>query len=499
MGIRERRYGSLKKTGHGATLQFRLTLLVVIAVLVVLGAGMFVDHHLAYRRHINSTIGSLEEQARALTLARLAITDPVRFARYVDDFCAQMNYYISPGHHILVLDETGAVAVRSRHHSGAEVEEALLSGDPRDRILSVGKHRLAQVRLRDKRGTMIIVAQYLDHMEGILQAQLISLGLIAAVTALALTLLIYIIMKIWVIAPVNSLVAAARQWAARDFSARSGSTGPADFRLLVDEFNIMSEQLERHEHNRISELEQARHIQANLLPTTQPSVQGLRIATEYRPAGHVAGDLYDLFNLPHGRTGIAVVDVCGHGISAALLTGVVKMSLRRRLAEKEDLSEAMRLVNHDLLACTPEGHFITACVGLWDQQDRAWTYCAAGHPGGLLLTQNCPESLESTASLLGVLEGTDWPTKTIRLSPGDRVFLYTDGIIESGLADGKIENYDLEEVVNDCIDLGLTEQVATIMAGTVRRSNGRMKDDATIIAFEVLPEPALRLLSPVSD
>jgi serine phosphatase RsbU (regulator of sigma subunit) len=408
-----------------------------------------------------------------------------------------MDEHVSPGHHILVLDETGEVAIRARRHSGAEVEEALLSSSPHDRVLSIGKHRLAQVRLKEEDGTTIIIAQYLDHMERILRAQVISRGLTTGVTALAIILLIYLVIRIWVIRPINNLAAAARKWATRNFSARSAPIGPADFRLLADEFNLMSEELERHEHNRVAELEQARHIQANLLPAKQPAISGLQIAAEYRPAQHVAGDLYDIFKLSHNRTCIAILDVCGHGISAALLTGVVKMSLHRRLAEKDDLSEAMRLVNDDLLACVPEGHFVTACAGLWNQEDQSWTYCAAGHPGGLLLTQNHTKSLEATAPLLGVFAGTDWPTNAVKLSPGDRVFLYTDGVVEAGLAEGKVEPYDLEKVLNNYIDLSLSEQVATIMAGTTRCISGRIKDDATIVAFEILPEPVLRPLSPV--
>jgi HAMP domain-containing protein len=488
--MRVQHYWSSKRRGHSATLQFRLTFLIVITVLAVLGAGIFVDYHFAYQRHVNATLASLEEQARALVVANSRITERVEFAGYVDDFCAQMNEHISPGHHILVLDATGKVIIRARHHSGAEVEKALLSSSPQDRILAIGEHRLAQVRLKED-GITIIIAQYLDHMERILRAQVVSRSVMAGITALAIILLLYLVIRIWVIRPVNNLAGAAREWAGRNFSVRSIPMGPADFRLLADEFNSMSKALERHERNRIAELEQARQIQSNLLPAKQPTVSGLHIATEYRPAQHVAGDLYDIFNLSNGRTCIAVLDVCGHGISAALLTGVVKMSLHRRLAEKDDLECAMKLVNDDLLACTPEGQFATACVGIWNQKDQSWTYCAAGHPGGLLLTRNNTESLESTAPLLGVLTGTDWPINVVRLSPGHRVFLYTDGVVEAGSTEGELEDYNLEKVLNDSSDLSLSEQVATIMAGTIRRSGGSIKDDATIVAFEVLPKPVL--------
>jgi HAMP domain-containing protein len=495
--MRRQRYESVGQTEHSATLQSRLTVLIVVAVLVVLCASTFVDYHRTYKQHINVTLASLEEQARALIVARSIITEQTEFAGYVDDFCAQMNEHISPGHHVLVLDKTGTVAIRTRHHSGPEVEEALLSFDPNNPIMFVDKHKLAQVRIEDKDGSIVIVAQYLDNMEKILRGQLVSRGFTTATTALAIILIIYFVLKTWVIKPVNNLATTAKQWAKRNFSARADPTGPADFRFLAYEFNSMSQQLQGHEQNRIAELEEAKQIQEKLLPASQPAISGLYITADYRPAEQVAGDLYDIFKLSHNRTCIAILDVCGHGISAALLTGVVKMSLHRRLAEKDNLSEAMSLVNDDIIACVPEGHFVTACVGLWDQEDQSWTYCAAGHPGGLLLTQNHAKSLEATAPLLGVFEGRDWPISSVKLSPGDRVFLYTDGVVESGLGEGEAEYYNLPNVLNCCVDSGLREQVATIMDGMTQRSSGRIKDDATIVAFEVLPKPALQPLSPV--
>ena len=133
----ERHYDGLKKTEHGTTLQSRLTLLIVIAVLVVLTAGILVDYHLAYRRQVEATLASLEEQARALVVARSRITNQYEFAGYVEDFCAQMNEHISPGHHILVLDSAGQPAIRARHHSGAEVEQALIAAASQDQILTI--------------------------------------------------------------------------------------------------------------------------------------------------------------------------------------------------------------------------------------------------------------------------------------------------------------------------------------------------------------------------
>ena len=398
-----------------------------------------------------------------------------------------MNDYISPGHHILLLDKKGNIAVRTRHHSGAEVEEALLAADPQEQILCIGKHKLAQVRRIDQDGTIIILAQYLDHMEEILESQLISRGITAAATAFVIIFLIYLVLNYWVIKPVTNLVTAAREWADRNFAARSTPTGPSDLHLLAEEFNSMAAQLERHEHNLTAELEQANQIQAKLLPTTQPNVPGLVVATEYRPAAHVAGDLYDIFKLPDGKTAIVIMDVCGHSISAALLTGVVKMSLHRRLAENDDLCVSMKLVNKDLLDCMPVGQFVTACVGIWDQKGRTWTYCGAGYHAGELLSHGKIKSLAATAPLLGVLtDDVAWKTEKISLSVGDRVFLYTDGVIEAGTPDNRLKISGLQKTLNSLADSSITEQVKSTMSQVIQHDAGIVKDDATIVAFEVL-------------
>jgi sigma-B regulation protein RsbU (phosphoserine phosphatase) len=243
----------------------------------------------------------------------------------------------------------------------------------------------------------------------------------------------------------------------------------------------MSKRLETHEKNRTAELEQAKEIQTNLLPVTKPDVKGITIEAKYQPAKYVAGDLYDIFNLSDERTAIVILDVCGHGISAALLTGVVKMSIHRHLAENIDLSKAMKSVNSDLLSCMPLGHFVTACVSIWNNKEMSWDYCAAGHPGGVLLKKNLTETLKPTAPLLGVLPESDWPSEKLVLSSGNRIFLYTDGVVEAEISKSGPNILSFEQVILNSSDLDLGEQVSNIMAQTTQET----QDDATIVAFKV--------------
>lgn len=243
---------------HWGSLRSRLTVSVVATVLVVVAVGMIVDYRREYRVHARGLSASLEEQARGLKVARARIPDPQGFADHVDELCAQMNDYVSPGHHILVLDGEGKVLVGSRHHSGPEVEQAMLSAGEAQPILTVGSHELAQFRLKDSDGATIIVAQYLDHMEGILWAQLLSRTLGAGAIAIAIMALIYFVINLWVLKPFGRLAAGAKKWSQRDFSARCEENGPSGFRALAREFNSMAGELERHERRRTTELERAR-------------------------------------------------------------------------------------------------------------------------------------------------------------------------------------------------------------------------------------------------
>ena len=168
-------------------------------------------------------------------------------------------------------------------------------------------------------------------------------------------------------------------------------------------------------------------IQKHLLPTKIPRVEGLKIEAKYRPAGLVAGDLWDVFRLPSGKTAVTILDVSGHGIGAALLTGVVKMSLNWRLGEEENPAKAISNVNNDILSCMSDSdeQFVTVIVGVWNPQDTSWTYCAAGHAGGLLQTGHQVCNLSATGPLLGVFVGAQWEDKEIKMSKGDKLFLYS--------------------------------------------------------------------------
>jgi serine phosphatase RsbU (regulator of sigma subunit) len=330
-------------------------------------------------------------------------------------------------------------------------------------------------------------ATILDYEQADLRMQLARRLVFVLLLTLALILFVYRAVSRWVIGPLDTLVASARQWSARNFPVRATESGPPDVRLVAREFNSMAQQLAAQECQRLHELDRARQIQANRLPRPKPQVQGLLVAAEYRPAEHVAGDLYDVFALPGERTAIAVLDVSGHGISSAMLTGVLKVALHWRLTEHEDLCQAMQQVNRDLLACTSDEYFATACVGVWEPGQGRWTYCAAGHPGGVLLRDGMILKLASTGSLLGVLPQGEWSVKFIDLSPGDRIFLYTDGIVETEIQGRPFGLEGLAAVLGRTTGRSLHEQARAVIQAVAPTNGDCQRDDMTILGFQCVP------------
>jgi serine phosphatase RsbU (regulator of sigma subunit) len=476
---------AVKKVFLETTLQFRLGTLLVFIVLLIPAIGMFVDYNRAYNESLSATVATLEEQARSLFIAREKIPDNENYKHYVTEYCHQMNEFISPGHLILILDAEGQILIQA-HHQDEDINKEIVLANPKENLLKLNQYKLAYTVLeKETAGITIIVAQNLDHMEMILRNQLINRSLTTMVVVLSLVSIVYLTIQGWVIRPISNLVHIARQWSKRDFEARSVSSGPKDIRVLSEEFNAMANELEKYDLMHKREMEQARKIQDKLLPEAIPDIAGLTVVTKYLPAKEVAGDLYDIIPLSENRAALVILDVCGHGISGALLTGVVKMSLHRRLSEQMDLSKAMNLVNQDLLDCVPEGLFVTACVGIWDSTDHSWTYCAAGHAGGFLLTQEGVRTLDSTAPLLGVIEEHTWPVSRIKMSQRDRLFLVTDGITEASEYSTQ-DIFDPASLLATMKEGDMQSQIDSIVSRVQNFHGSQQKDDATIVGIEVL-------------
>jgi phosphoserine phosphatase RsbU/P len=186
------------------------------------------------------------------------------------------------------------------------------------------------------------------------------------------------------------------------------------------------------------DLQIAREIQMWLLPARPPAVPGLELAFATRPANTVAGDFYDVFRRFPAGTGpetylLAVADVAGKSIPAALLMATFQASLKTLSITPSSLEELVAGMNR--YACTnSQGglRFTTAVIGEYDTETRTLTYINAGHNTPILRrTSGAIERLDAGGLPLGILDETTYQSGSVRLQSGDNLVIFTDGLVEA--------------------------------------------------------------------
>ena len=181
-----------------------------------------------------------------------------------------------------------------------------------------------------------------------------------------------------------------------------------------------------------AEMEQARRIQLSILPSGPPTSSFYQVAANYSPMTSVAGDLYDFIPLSDDRLGLFIADVSGHGLPAALVASMMKTALS--IQSRSILHPAELLSELNQVFCgQSHGQFVTAAIAVLDPRERTLTYSAAGHPPLLLWETGSAavRELEQNGLPLGILPSAEYSEVTVPFAHGDRLAMYTDGIVES--------------------------------------------------------------------
>jgi phosphoserine phosphatase RsbU/P len=186
------------------------------------------------------------------------------------------------------------------------------------------------------------------------------------------------------------------------------------------------------------DLQIAREIQMWLLPLNPPALPGLEIAFATRPANTVAGDYYDVFPRAHDEGTkptylLAVADVAGKSIPAALLMATFQASLKTLSATACPLADLVGRMNHYVCTNSQSGlRFTTAFLGEYDPDSRTLTYINAGHNAPILRRQSgVIERLEAGGLPLGIQDGSAYETGQTLLGPNDWLVVFTDGVVEA--------------------------------------------------------------------
>ncbi len=243
-------------------------------------------------------------------------------------------------------------------------------------------------------------------------------------------------------------------------------------------------ELDRHER----ELETARHVQMQLLPQTQPKLPEYSFFEYYKAAEEVGGDYFGYIELPDGRLAIALGDVAGHGVAAALLMAQLCSEVRYCLVTTDSPAQAVRNLNQQMCQPALSGRFVTFVLCVLDPQKHEITLVNAGHLQPLLRDVETaavePLGVVVSGTPLGFEPDRLYDQILVKLKPGDVVLLYTDGINEAIDANKELYgSHRVRDVVaatsGDAAKVGKTllTDVQRFMRGTQQR------DDICLLCF----------------
>lgn len=234
------------------------------------------------------------------------------------------------------------------------------------------------------------------------------------------------------------------------------------------------------------ELEIARSIQSRLLPPTELAGDGYRVAARNLPAQYVAGDFYDVFALADGGLGLAVADVSGKGIGTGLIMASVK-SVLPLLAAAESVETTLARLNRKLRGELEARQFVALCLVRFDPVQGEVTLANAGLPDPYLLRPGAAaEALTVPGSHLplGVRDGDEYCALRLRLAPGDRLLLLTDGLPEALTPAGDPLGYEALPRLFPTDELSPAAWLDRLLAEVRRATGAELDDDWTALLLE---------------
>jgi sigma-B regulation protein RsbU (phosphoserine phosphatase) len=256
--------------------------------------------------------------------------------------------------------------------------------------------------------------------------------------------------------------------------------------LAVENAVLHKSAIEKERQDR--EIALVQSVQRGFQPERLEATAGdVRIAGMNELCEDASGDYYDMISLPDGRTAIALGDVSGHGLGAALVMAQARALLRAFCHSVEGLAKVMDLLNDFLAADLTRGKFISLFVGILDPKTSRMEWCNAGHlPPIVVRADGSTELLEATGRIVGILPDAGYESKDpITLKPGDLMLLYTDGVTEAN--DPKDVLFGEERLVELLRTLRGREPVVVLdrirealLAWTKRP---RFRDDLTLVAL----------------
>lgn len=234
-----------------------------------------------------------------------------------------------------------------------------------------------------------------------------------------------------------------------------------------------------------AEIDAANRIQAALLPHEAPYVAGASVASHYRAATEIGGDYFDFLPMPNGEVGIAFGDVSGHGLTSGIVMAMAKSALLVQVKYDESPRAVMNVLNDIVMRTAPKRTLMTFFFGVLDPSSQTLRFSSAGHldPYAFRARERRIEALSSWGFPLGVKRREPFREHTVDFEPGDRLILYSDGLIEAIDDDG--DPYGFERFEKTILENGHlnAEEIKKTLLGAIRKftRNRPPEDDQTLV------------------
>ena len=232
-------------------------------------------------------------------------------------------------------------------------------------------------------------------------------------------------------------------------------------------------------------------IQRRMIPRQAPEINKLDLAAVYNPCFEVGGDLYDFIKLDDHTLAVAMADVIGKGIPAAIMMSMFRGTLRAYADgghHRHSMAEIVDKLNKVSFNECNDGEFITLFLAKIDTKEMKMTYCNCGHEPGLLVRQNNILELDKGGLVLGVLEDAEYEIATVDLAQCDHLIIYTDGLVDAVDFDGELWGKDrMYQAISRYIGCPSADQMIRRLLGYRRRFVGlaRQTDDTSVVAIRV--------------
>jgi sigma-B regulation protein RsbU (phosphoserine phosphatase) len=256
-------------------------------------------------------------------------------------------------------------------------------------------------------------------------------------------------------------------------------------------------------HDRLeSGLTAAAAVQSSLLPEVSPKIHGVDFEWSYEACERLGGDMFNIFRLDERRVGMYVLDVSGHGPSAALQSVTLSHVLTpfdqqggilKRINESSgryevtNPAEVARRLNREFPLIERSGQFFTFLYGILDVETRVVRYVKAGHPGPIVASRDGVRCLEKGGGIpIGILPDAEYEEEQLELSAGDSLIFYTDGVLETFSA--RREIFGLDRMIQSIAEAGggIAERLRALRLSLDAFGRGEpRRDDVTFVGLEI--------------